>query len=171
MMDVKAKNGLYTGDYDKIPVKLGELLCTTKPEKYHLLGIGTCLGIYMYDTSKEIYCIAHTVLPKYSEFKNRYLQKRSGKFTDLAIHLMYEKLIEKKCHPSNIECKIVGGAQIYEDSFHIGTRNIKVAYATFKELNITLKAEKVGKSESRSILSFNRDGSMNLRIKGNYSII
>ncbi len=159
---------------EKLQVKLGDMVFTQYPEKYQLLGIGTCLGIFMYDVRKAQYVIAHTVLPKMPqnyELNPKYqqdLQKMPAKFTDLAIHLMLKKLLAVNCSLSDIKCKIVGGGQIFSDSFKIGKGNIESAHETLNEKSISINAEELGGITSRSILAFNKDGSMDLRKNGNY---
>ena len=155
---------------DKYPVRLGDLIFTQSPDKYHMLGIGTCLGIFMYDMRKKFFCLAHTVLPKYSEARYN-PKKMPGKFTDLTITLMVEKMIKNKCEIKDIKCKIVGGSQIYEDSFKIGEKNIEIAKKELSNKKIPLISSEVGGTESRSILSFNNDGTINIRKKGKYFII
>src|SRR6056297_721918 len=82
---------------DRIPkpkrfINLGELVFTKKPEHFHLLGIGTCLGIFIYDLKKKHYLISHSVLPKYRA-KNRKIEERNlGHFTDVAIRLMVKRM-------------------------------------------------------------------------------
>lgn len=151
---------------EKLPVTLGNMFFTQNPEKYNFLGIGTCIGIYMYDLKQCKYYLAHTVLPEYEKNPNRYSKKMPAKFTDLAIHLMYKKLLAENC--LKIKCKIVGGGQIYQDSFNIGERNIKSAINALKDRNIPLIAKDVGGTQSRSILAFKRDGTINIRKKGEY---
>ena len=53
----------------QLSVKLGQIIFTNDPERYNLLGIGTCLGIYMYNLGKSQYMMAHTVLPEYDGFQ------------------------------------------------------------------------------------------------------
>ncbi|MHA1672895.1 MAG: chemotaxis protein CheD [Promethearchaeota archaeon] len=159
---------------EKLQVKLGDMVFTQYPERYQLLGIGTCLGIFMYDVRKAQYAIAHTVLPKMPqnyELDPKYqqdLQKMPAKFTDLAINLMLKKLMAAKCSKSDIKCKIVGGGQIFSDSFKIGKGNIETAHESLNEKGIPIKAEDLGGRTSRSILVFNKDGSIDLRKDGNY---
>jgi chemotaxis protein CheD len=147
-------------------VNLGKLIYTTKPELYNLLGIGTCIGIFMYDLKSRNFTLAHTLLPKYEINEARLNPKMPAKYTDLAIHRMVKKMNQKGSDLKDLKCKIAGGSQIYNDNFLIGQRNIEMTKLVLKDLNIPIVAEDVGGNTSRSILSFNSNGTMHLRKKG-----
>ena len=121
----------------------------------------------MYNLNKGIYALAHTVLPRVEEGYKINHNMMPAKYTDFAINLMYEKLVQK-CNKNNIQCKIVGGGQIYNDSFKIGERNVRTAIEVLGKLAIKIVSKDVGGSHGRSILSFNSDGSLYLRKQGDY---
>ena len=152
-------------------VNLGKLVFTTNPEHYNLLGIGTCIGIFIYDLKRGNYTLAHTLLPKYEEIDSRLNPKMPAKFTDLAIHRMVKKMEQNGSNLKSLKCKIAGGGQIYNDSLLIGQKNIEMTKLVLNEFKIPLEAEDVGGNTSRSILSFNSNGTMHLRKKGVYYTI
>jgi chemotaxis protein CheD len=147
-------------------VKLGGIVYTTTPRKFNLLGIGTCLGIYLYDLKKYHYTMAHSILPTFNQREDRVNAKMPGKFTDIAIMKMIKFLVKKDSVKSDIKCKIVGGSQIYNDSFNVGEKNIITARKILKVENIPLVKEDTGGKLSRSILSYNVNGTMEVRKQG-----
>jgi len=146
-------------------IKLGEIVYTEEPEKYNLLGIGTCLAIFMFDNKNQFFAMAHTVLPGASGGL-RINERMPAKYTDLAILTMINHFTKKGFHRREILCKIVGGGQIYNDSLSIGSNNIEMAYTMLKKESISLLAEDVGGKTSRSVLSFNKDGTITIRKDG-----
>ena len=112
--------------------------------------------------------MTHTLLPKFNKNYSRINPKMPAKFTDVAIYRILKEIYLKGSSKSDIQCKIVGGAQIYKDNLNIGFRNIQEAKSILKRENIRVVSEEVGGNESRSILSFERDGSILIRKRGNY---
>ena len=153
-------------------VKMGEIIITEEPEKYHLLGIGTCLGIYIYDLKRSQFSMAHTLLPsKDLDAGNARHEKLPAKFTDYAIAQMIDSLLKKGSRKTDLLAKIAGGAQIYNDSFNIGERNYLTAKKIFDDEGITLVAADVGGKTGRSIVRFLKTGEMVMRKEGKQYII
>ena len=114
--------------------------------------------------------MAHTVLPeKYEGHKIN--ERMPAKYTDLAIKAIINHFEKKGFNRKDLCCKIVGGGQIYNDGFSIGANNIQKAYESLKKEGIPLLSEDVGGKTSRSILSFNKDGTITIRKEGNVFII
>lgn len=148
-------------------VKMGEIVFTKEPERYHLLGLGTCLGVYIFDLQKKQYTMAHTMLPsKDPELNNPRHDKHPGKFTDAAIINMIDLLIKNGSLKTNIQARVVGGAQIYNDTFNIGERNWIVAKKHLDEQNIPILASDIGGNKGRSIVRFLSTGKMIMRKEG-----
>jgi chemotaxis protein CheD len=143
-------------------VKLGQIIFTKTPEHYNLLGIGTCLSIFMYDLKRGNYCFSHCMLPEFMEC-DRNSPSMPGRYTDLAVDYMLNKMLNEGSNRADIKVKIVGGAQIYTDTFRIGERNIEVARNKLKECGLKIIAEDVGGKKGRSITIYNRDGTINIR--------
>lgn len=170
MAEFKSKTDeIYRGlPITKKLVGLGQIVYTEQPENYNFLGIGTCLGVYMYDLIQGSYLMAHTMLSKYCENHSKLTNDALARYTDVAIRLMIKKLLKKGSRRENIQCKIVGGAKIYNDNLNIGEDNIKCAKLILKEENIELVAEDTGGNTSRSILDFYPDGRLHIRKNGKH---
>jgi chemotaxis protein CheD len=153
---------------EKDIIKLGEVVFTKNPEKYNLLGLGTCIGVFLYDLKQETYMMAHTVLPKYSSHRTEISSDNLGRFTDLAIRLMVKKMVKEGSNKKDIRCKLVGGGRIYNDALDVGLNNIECARSILQEEEIRIVAEDLGGNDSRSILSFSKDGTLQIRKKGVY---
>lgn len=148
------------------PVKLGEIVYTNEPGFYNLLGIGSCLAVFMFDLKKGRYMIAHTVLPKYEESHREFSSNMPARYTDIAIKIMVNRLVDEGSNLKDIQVKMVGGSQIYNDHLQIGKNNILAAYESIKEMNLSLVGEDVGGEKGRSAFSFNKDGTITVRKEG-----
>lgn len=159
-IDFKSKTG----------IGLGQIVLTNNPDRYCLLGIGTCIVAYIYDLVKMNFTIAHTVLPFQKDYiNNRRSEKMPGKFVDKGIERMLKALSNRGSKRRNLKAKLVGGATIFaEGSFNIGEDNIEAARIILKENNIPIIAEEVGGRRGRSVFSFNLDGSIEIRKQMKY---
>jgi chemotaxis protein CheD len=158
-IDFKSKTG----------IGLGQIVFTKKPDRYCLLGIGTCIAAFIYDLVKMNFTMAHTVLPFQDDFiNNRRSEKMPGKFVDQAIKRMLTALSERGSKRRDLKAKLVGGATIFVGSFNIGEDNIEAARTILKENKIPIIAEEVGGRRGRSVFSFNLDGSIEIRKQMKY---
>ncbi len=146
---------------------MGQIIITKTPERYNLLGIGTCLGVFMYDLKRGYYALSHTLLPssqhRKPSNKKDVPDKTPARFTDDGLRKMIERLVRQGSSRQDIRVKLVGGSKIFNDSFEVGRRNIESAHRTLMEEGIDLVKEEVGGNSGRSIVIFNRDGSLEIR--------
>lgn len=117
------------------------------------LGLGSCVGVIIYDYGNNIAGMAHIMLPSSKEIKNN---SNKMKFADTCIDLMMEDLIKKKINRGALKAKIAGGAQMFSvslnsDSLNIGKRNVIAVKEKLKELRIPIVAEDVFGNHGRTI--------------------
>ena len=119
-------------------------------------GLGSCLGIILYDPVLKSGGMAHTLLPQPRPGVD---DERKTKFVTTAIQLMLEDLLALGCSNDNIIAKLFGGANMFAslqspDKETIGQRNIRVAKETLADLAIPVVSEDTGGSFGRT-LEFN----------------
>nr|NIS40471.1 chemotaxis protein CheD [Desulfuromonadales bacterium] len=134
-------------------IAIAEWVVAEAPEILVCYGLGSCLGIAVYDGVNRIGGLAHTLLPSAPAAGTI---KRPGRFVDSAIKLIREELIYRGSSGENLQAKIVGGANMFEmfnstDSAGIGARNIDAARAALQSVGIPLVAEDVGANFGRSM--------------------
>lgn len=123
------------------------------PQKIGTLGLGSCLGVVLYDDSTKICGLAHVMLPdskKITRSKNRM------KFVDTCLDDMYHALLEEAVNPGNLVAKMAGGAKMFtkntdNEFLNIGAQNYVAAVRKLAEFRIPVKAEDVGETFSRTI--------------------
>jgi len=138
---------------DKQRVGIAEYRVATAPEVLISYGLGSCLGIMLYDPELKLGGLAHTLLP---EHRSGMGEQRPGKFVSLAIRQMLQELLELGAGSDRIVAKICGGAHMFQPppedpSRTIGQRNIVTARQTLAELDIELQAEDVGGGFGRTV--------------------
>ncbi len=165
------KGGTQTEIHRRNGIKLGQITFSSHPEDYDLLGIGTCIAVYLFDLTTRYYAMAHTVLPSISATYGRDHHKTPGKFVDKAIQIMIEKMIRHGSKKANIKAKIVGGAQIFDDTFKIGVKNAQMAQDTLLKYKIPILSQDIGGRKGRSVVAFNSNGTILIRKQKMYFTI
>ncbi len=138
------------------------------------LGLGSCVGVVIYDTSKKIAGMAHVMLPSSLEIKNN---SNKMKFADTCIDLMMNDLTKMKVSKVSLKAKIAGGAQMFSvslntESLNIGKRNVMAVKEKLKSLNIPIVAEDVLGNSGRTIRFDCSNQQLNIKSigKGEYFI-
>ncbi|OPY31804.1 MAG: Chemoreceptor glutamine deamidase CheD [Methanomassiliicoccales archaeon PtaU1.Bin124] len=130
---------------------VGEYHLVSAPGKLTCIGLGSCVGIAIYDLRLGIGGMAHAMLPKYDEGRDK---KNASKYADSSIFIMVDELIELGCSKVSLRAKMAGGAQMFSfitsDSLNIGQRNADVARETLKKERIPLVGEHCGGSKGRT---------------------
>ncbi|NIQ96492.1 MAG: chemotaxis protein CheD [Desulfuromonadales bacterium] len=135
-------------------VGISEFKVAAGPAVLVTYGLGSCLGITLYDPEQRIGGLAHTLLPKP---KTGMDTSRMSKFVDSAIRSMADELVAMGAARERLEAKVFGGANMFEafqewSGEGIGQRNIASARATLEELEIPLVAEDVGGNFGRTLV-------------------
>lgn len=137
----------------EIEVGLGRVEIASSPSVLVTRGLGSCVGITLYEPNKKIGGLAHAMMPSYA---NARFKSNPAKFVDTAISLMVEKLVEKGCKVNDLEAKLVGGAHMFssipKNSFlNIGIKNVNVAKERLSSYGIKLVSEDTGNNYGRTV--------------------
>lgn len=134
----------------KIRVRIAEFKVAKGDAVLVAVGLGSCVGVAIYDPEREVGGMAHILLPgKGKENDNPY------KFTDSSIEAMVTQIVKMGGSKDALKAKIVGGANMFawlgDRKKSIGERNVKSAKEKLASLNIPIVSEETGGSEGRSI--------------------
>ncbi len=137
-----------------IKVGIADYKIGKAPDRIITLGLGSCVGICIYDRSAGIGGLAHIMLPDSRQFQN---VTKEEKFADLAIPKMVDELIAAGLTIRNLVAKIAGGASMFQFqdkrlNMDIGSRNISAVRAALKELGIPILAEDTGGNIGRTMI-------------------
>ncbi|RZN61664.1 chemotaxis protein CheD [Methanonatronarchaeum sp. AMET6-2] len=149
-------------DKEEINVGIGEYHISKNGKTLKTNGLGSCVGIAIYDTEKNNAGLLHAMLPSFEDSKD----ENTGKYVDTGIEELVGKLKEEGSEHRNLEAKVVGGSNMFDFSGEngtIGERNIKAAREKLQELNIPLIKEDTGGDYGRSIKL--NPGSWDIEIK------
>ncbi|MGN2369776.1 chemotaxis protein CheD [Clostridium cagae] len=152
----------------EVKVGIADLNLVSSPNKIMTIGLGSCIGISLYDRRIKLAGLSHIMLPDSAQFKN---VTNPMKFADLAIPLLIKKMEAKGCQKRNLIAKIAGGASMFSFSDKsmvgdIGKRNIQAVKKSLSEERIQVIAEDVGGNKGRTMILDALDGKVTLKIVG-----
>ena len=155
-------------DNNQIKVGIADLNFVLPPGTIITIGLGSCVGIALYDSTKKIAGLSHIMLPDSTQFKNN---NTPMKFADTAIPIFIDKLIEAGCLKSSLKAKIAGGASMFNFKdktlvSDIGQRNAEAVKLALKKEGIPIAAEALGGNKGRTMIVNSEDGSVTIRVAG-----
>lgn len=118
------------------------------------IGLGSCVGIALYDQAAKVGGLAHILLADSKQFKNRDGGINEAKFADTTIPLLLKKMEKIGAKKNRVKAKIAGGSRLFSfqnNELSVGDRNVMTTRKVLKELGIPLVAEDVGGNYGRSM--------------------
>jgi len=154
---------------DKIKVGMACWKIATNGERLVTFGLGSCVGLGLWDEMTKVAVMAHVMLPDSKQLRVN-SDVNPAKFADTALQAMLDRL-NKMGIPKNRLCaKIVGGANMFnfENSkakinLSIGARNVIAVKESLKAEGIPLVSEDTGGSSGRSVEFSSIDGKLRVR--------
>jgi len=136
-----------------IEVNMSEMKIARAPDLLVTRGLGSCLGITLYDPVKKIGAMAHPMLPDIDKAK---IKSNPCRFVNSVINKIIEDLKKEGCLKMNLVAKLFGGAHMFsfiaQDSIlNVGEKNIEMAEAIFQQYGIKVAAEELRGTIGRTI--------------------
>lgn len=155
-------------DYEELQVGIAEYKVTSGPNRLVTLGLGSCVGVSLYDPIMKLGGLLHIMLPDSTQFKD---VSKPAKFADLGIPLMINDLKRRGASVLRFQCKLVGGAQMFSGMdkkiiLNIGERNYKAARQILNDLRIRILAEELGGNHGRTMIFDTATGEVLIRALG-----
>lgn len=136
-----------------IKVGMADLKIAKSPDVLITLGLGSCIGLVLYDPVTKIGGMLHHMLPDSTKLKNN---TNIAKFGDTGTAELLKQMTAAGANRRRLVAKIAGGACMFEVSGlssvgNVGARNIEEAKYLLKELQIPLIAEDTGLNYGRTV--------------------
>src|SRR5699024_154786 len=137
-----------------VKVGIADLDLVEAPDKIRTSGLGSCVGVVLYDSFKQIAGFSHVMLPDSTVTRQKNFNQY--KYADTAIYILINKLLDRQTVKQRLKSKLAGGAQMSQhhhdtDSMRIGPRNIDAVQERLKTHQIPITAKDVGGTSSRTI--------------------
>lgn len=153
-----------------INVGIGDLTVSKAPFILETRGLGSCVGVTLYDNKKKIGALAHIMLPRItSSIKENANENMKFRYAEYALPYMLNKMFFMGSERKDIVAKIVGGASMFKrksGTLNIGEKNIEAVKTFLKNNFIKVQAEEVGGDMGRTIFFDLNNGVVIMRIYG-----
>ena len=147
---------------DLIKVGMADLKVANHPAVLTTLGLGSCVGIALFDQRKKNVGLAHIMLPTSTiarEVTNR------AKFADTGIIDLVKEMKVLGSDQRNLIAKMFAFTGASE-TLKIGLRNSEAVRTILKEMNIPIVCEDTGGNYGRTIEISSEDGRLMVRTIG-----
>ena len=137
-------------------VGMAEMVVVSAPESLVTLGLGSCIGLVLYDQAAKVAGMVHIMLPDSRGAGGKALEK-PGKFADTAVPALIAEVCRKGAVRSRLKAKIAGGSQMFAlpgaqtDFLAVGSRNAKETEEMLKKHGIPLSAADTGGNKGRTV--------------------
>ena len=137
-----------------IKVGMADLKVCKYPDSLTTLGLGSCVGVALYDPLTKVSGLLHCMLPDSTSIRNN---SNPAKFADKGIDELIKEMVEQGANRSRLVAKIAGGAKMFEMASTtaigcVGDRNTEMAKQMLSSLKIPLKAEDTGLNYGRTVI-------------------
>ena len=151
-----------------IKVGMADLKVCHAPDNLTTIGLGSCIGIALYDPVSKVTGLAHIMLPDSTQIRNN---SNIAKFADTGIQELYDDMIKAGAMRSRIRAKIAGAAKMFElsgasSTINVGERNAIACRNKLKQLGIPLLSEDCGKNYGRTVELYSESGDFLIKAVG-----
>lgn len=137
-----------------IRVGIADMNTCEAPDKITTIGLGSCVGIVLYERTKSVAGLVHIMLPDSTKIRQN---QNKLKFADTGIAMLVDELEKKGLARQRMLAKIAGGAKMFQFSSNyvvgnIGEKNVEAVREVLKQYQIRIVSEDVGLNYGRTII-------------------
>ena len=151
---MKVYDGSTAGGSSDVPaeqkkVGIAEYEVTTSGAVLTTSGLGSCIGVALYDDAAEVAGLVHVMLPSAADNEGN-----RAKFADSGVELIVEEMEERGADRDRFTAKLSGGSDMLdfsENGSSIGSRNLDTVRETLEDFSIPILGEDVGGDHGRSL--------------------
>ncbi len=149
-----------------IKVGMADLNIALSGDSLKTTGLGSCVGVTLYDPMRKVAGMAHVMLP--SSQIARENQVNLAKYADTAIPELLDRMLAAGAMVERMKAKMAGGAQMFAmtgqgDSLRIGPRNVESCIEMLARFRIPILAQDTGGSYGRTIEFNSLTGMLSIR--------
>lgn len=137
-----------------IRVGIADMNTCVAPDTISTIGLGSCVGIVLYERTKNIAGLVHIMLPDSTKIRQN---QNKLKFADTGIAELISTLEKKGLNRNAMVAKIAGGAKMFQFSSdyamgNIGEKNVEAVRTALQQYGIRIVSEDVGLNYGRTII-------------------
>lgn len=147
---------------EKLVVKMADHAVGDENNILATLGLGSCIGVALYDKFSRVGGLVHIMLPANPG------GKKIVKYADTGIPFLIEEMLNIGAAKRRLNAKIVGGAAMFKSEsgdsvMKIGQRNIAAVKETLNDERIQIVSSDVGEDYGRSMYFHLDDGRVEVK--------
>ncbi|MDS1029553.1 chemotaxis protein CheD [Bacillota bacterium LX-D] len=154
----------------EIKVGIAEYKAASSPYQIITLGLGSCVGVTLYDPYNKIGGLVHVMLPDSTQFQS---VTNPAKFADLGVPVLFNEMLKLGAKKTALQVKMAGGAQMFQfnnskssNSLNIGQRNIEMSKEVIAKLGLKIVGEETGGNFGRTMILDTSTGKVFIRTIG-----
>lgn len=156
-----------------IKVGMADLNICKAPDSITTLGLGSCVGVALYDQRAKVAGLLHAMLPDSTAIRNN---TNTAKFVDTGLDELIRRMEAAGASRRFMVAKIAGGAKMFALSSNsaignVGDRNIEAAREQLKKKGIRILAEDTGLNYGRTVELYAENGDYLIKSVGKDSKI
>lgn len=137
-----------------VKVGIADLKIAQGRQSIRTSGLGSCVGVVVYDEGLPLAGMVHIMLPSSSLAKDNGFNL--AKFADTGVAELVKIMTHQGGRLNRFKAKIAGGAQMFQltsgsELMRIGPRNVEAVKQALKSFGIPLVAEDTGGNNGRTI--------------------
>ena len=144
----------------EIKVGMADLNVCESPDSITTLGLGSCVGVVLYDPTTKKCGMVHVMLPDSKAITNN---QNIAKFADTGIDECLRQVLALGARRDKLVAKIAGGAQMFSVNtnnamLRVGDRNVEAVRNKLGELKIPVLAADTGENYGRTVIFYPETG-------------
>lgn len=153
---------------EMIKVGMADANICRMPDAITTLGLGSCVGVALYDKVTKVAGLVHVMLPDSTTVRQN---SNKAKFADTGIDLLIDMMVKEGANRSGLTAKIAGGAQMFafhgnNDMLRVGERNVEAVKKKLDSLGIRILAEDTGLNFGRTVEFYPETGDFLIKAVG-----
>ncbi|RLF58844.1 MAG: chemotaxis protein CheD [Thermoplasmata archaeon] len=147
---------------EKVVIGIGDYAVVKDNTPITTVGLGSCIGIVLYDTTTNVSGMSHIMLPTMGA-----KQDKIGKYADTAIPALLDDMKKAGAKIEKIKAKLAGGASLFDfanDNLQIGLRNAEAVKVKLKEYHIHVVNKDLGGKRGRTITFYPEDKRLHIKM-------
>ncbi len=152
----------------EIKVGMADLNVCESPDSIITLGLGSCVGVVLYDPAVKKCGMVHVMLPDSTAITNN---QNIAKFADTGVEECLRRVLAMGAKRERLIAKIAGGAQMFSMNtnnpmLRVGDRNVQAVRKKLEELGIPIIAADTGENYGRTVVFYPETGEYLIRAIG-----
>lgn len=152
---------------EELFVNMGQICSLKTQGVLTTVGLGSCVGVTLYDGLNKVGVMGHIFLPK---SRPNDLDALPGKYADTGIPAMIDEALRLGAQKSRLHAKLAGGANLFPNlslnSISIGQQNITAVKKHLAQYNIPVSGKNVAGNYGRKMRFFVQCGTVTVTAIG-----